>query len=99
LIGLLCACFAGCGGNARTTSAHVVIPGAPACYDEIPDQDPYEAVMVRARCEHPDMLVHPMAYVIRRVPAPADVARYVIDRDGRRVGCWELRGGMVATCP
>lgn len=49
------------------------------CTDVPTAQDPYEAVLERARCEHPDMLVHPEWYVVRPIAAPPNVARFAVE--------------------
>ena len=65
---------------------HVLAPallqrGVEVIWYEIPPgQDPYEGALARARCEHPDMLVHPRAWLVRRVPSPPMVARFALDR-------------------
>ena len=59
----------------------MVVHASLAACDEIPPgQDPYEGALARARCEHPDMLVHPRAWLVRRVPSPPMVARFALDR-------------------
>lgn len=57
----------------------MVVRPADACSATLATRDPYEAALARARCEHPDMLVHPRRYLVRRVPSGPDVARFALD--------------------
>jgi hypothetical protein len=76
--------------------------GGSTCDDMMPAQDPYEAVLARARCEHPDMLVHADWYVVRRVPSPPNVTRFALDQPhtGQALCCYEVDGrGLVRLKP
>ena len=53
--------------------------GGGTCDDVVPGKDPFDAAMAKARCEHPDMLVHPRCYVLQRVAAPGDAHLYALD--------------------
>jgi len=70
LIGLL---LWGC-SSGHTTQPPVVVGGLSGsggtCDDVVPSADPFDRALARARCEHPDMLVHPRCYKLERVPAP-----------------------------
>jgi hypothetical protein len=71
--------LAGCGATAARTQPPVVIHATTAgCAETMPGQDPYEAALAAARCEHPDMLVHPRLWVVRRVPSGPNVARFTL---------------------
>ncbi len=75
--------LAGC--SAAATQPTVVVGGGGgvlACDETVVAQDPYESAMNLARCEHPDMLVHPRAWVLRRIPSPPSVSRFALERDG-----------------
>lgn len=77
----------------HATQPTVVLRPADACSGAIAPQDPYEAALARARCEHPEMLVHPRRYLVRRVPSGADVARFALEDTERHVtvGFYEIR--------
>lgn len=76
--------LAGCSGG--TTQPTVVVGGSSggvlACDETVVGQDAYESATNLARCEHPDMLVHPRAWILRRMPSPPDVARFALEHDG-----------------
>ncbi len=63
---------AGCSGTAQTQPP-VVVTGMSGsvgtCEDGQPGADPFDRAMARARCDHPDMLVHPRCYTLARAPA------------------------------
>jgi hypothetical protein len=82
LIGLI---FAACSGHGATQPTVVVRASASslACDDSVVAQDAYDSVMNRARCDHPDMLVHPAAWALRRVPSRIEVKRFALEHDGR----------------
>jgi hypothetical protein len=67
-----------------------------ACTDVPTAQDPYEAVLERSRCEHPDMLVHPEWYVVRPVAAPPNLARFAVEdvHAGFVIGRYEVLKGQ-----
>jgi hypothetical protein len=67
--------------SAGSTQPPVVVSGLSGgtCDEVIPAADPYDAAMAQARCEHPDMLVHPRCYVLVRVPAPGDAHLYALE--------------------
>ena len=79
VIAVFSASFA-CGAPGPTQPTVVVHASLAACDEIPPGQDPYEGALARARCEHPDMLVHPRAWLVRRVPSPPMVARFALDR-------------------
>jgi hypothetical protein len=77
--------------------------GGATCDEGAAIQDPYEAALARARCDHPDMLVHPDRYVLKRVPSPLSVTRFQLDGLAipmRSFCCYEVdHAGAVATRP
>jgi hypothetical protein len=93
--GVIVLFLAGCSGRAGGTQPPVVIQESAARCDRtpaVPGRDPYESALARARCEHPDMLVHPRAYVLRRVASPPNVARFALEQpaSGTRECCYEV---------
>lgn len=69
--------MAGCG--ARPTQPTIVVGPGDACTETVSGQSRDDAVLARARCEHPDMLIHPRRYLLRRIPSPPTTARYALD--------------------
>jgi len=94
-----------CSGHAGGTQPPVVIhEGAAECASvpAAPARDPYDAALARARCEHPDMLVHPRGWILRRVPSPPAVVRFALDQTLPRTTecCYEVDGsGAVRRAP
>ncbi len=68
--------------SAGRTQPPVVVSGLSGgggtCDDVVPGKDPFDAAMAKARCEHPDMLVHPRCYALERVAAPGDAHLYAL---------------------
>jgi len=56
--------------------------GAGACDETVGAEDAEGRALIRARCDHPDMLVHPNAWLLRRVAAPLNVVRFELVHDG-----------------
>ena len=71
--------FAGCSGSAQTQPP-VVVTGMTGgtCDDNLPGNDPFDRAMARARCDHPDMLVHPRCYTLARAPAAGQARVYAL---------------------
>ncbi len=67
------------------TQPPVVVGGlsgaAGTCDDVLPSADSFDRALARARCEHPDMLVHPRCYRLERVPAPGQAHLYALSID------------------
>jgi hypothetical protein len=94
--------LAGCSGGAAPRQDTIVIGSDQlTCDDATSTQDAYESALARARCEHPDMLVHPQAYVIRRVPSGPNVPRFAIEEThtGKSFCCYEVSGTHVLFRP
>jgi len=71
-----------CSSPGPTQSTVVVRPGDACGEATIAGQDPFETALARARCEHPDMLVHPGDWVLQRVASPPNVRRFALTRSG-----------------
>jgi hypothetical protein len=78
-----------CSSVAPTQATVVVRPG-DACNETTPFQDPYDAVLARARCEHPDMLVHPLDWIVRRAPSPPGVRRFALEHQHQVERAYEV---------
>lgn len=95
--GVIVLFLAACSGHATDTQPPVVIHERTAECEATPPApggDPYESVLARARCDHPDMLVHPRWYLVRRVPSRPSVARFTLDQTnaGTTECCYEVAG-------
>ncbi len=88
LVAFFLAGLVGCG--ATRTQPTVVVRSADACGEARPLGDAYEAALARARCEHPDMLVHPHAYTLRRVPSAPNVKRFALERAAAALCAYEV---------
>lgn len=90
--------FVGCG--ATPTQPTVVVRSTDTCGETTLLRDAYEAALARARCEHPDMLVHPHAYALRRVPSAPNVKRFSLERATAALCAYEVdAAGAVRRLP
>jgi hypothetical protein len=99
VLGLLSVGIVACSGPATQPTVSLQTRGM-TCDEPISSQDPYEAVLARARCDEPDMLVHSTSYVVRRVPSTPNVARFTVDHASKSLCCYEVdRQGTVTWRP